>query len=218
MRFGVYWWQRGVLSVIAELALSPPHHIINGVRPPDECISLRQPAFKDPWRIREALSVVSLTFLPSLSASPRLTMAPLAFLHIQIHQKLIQLCKDAKPKSQACAFFHINKLNVFCDQRGNKSFKGPLYLICVLVSLSSWPWVFSAPLSLLHFTASPPGVFGARRSGRTLTLRMKCSSVFSLVAVFLTKMLGRRKSRDLEKGLFFYFLAYFKENKINLPK
>lgn len=85
------------LGVIAQPVLSPQHCVIDGIHPPDECVSLRQPALKDLWRIREALSAVSLTSLLFPVCLYRTYLvwratphSICAFLHIQMCHKWIQ--------------------------------------------------------------------------------------------------------------------------------
>lgn len=187
------------LSVIAELALSPPQHVIDGVHPPDECVSLRQPALKDPWRIRERPCLASRwpPYRPVwLFPSAQLPTASLAhtnasktdtIVHRYAEHKAVIMC--LRLDSHYCMFVG--------DQRGNKSFKGSVYLICGLLSRSSF-WlalsltdrgIFSAPLSLLH-CLSPRGLWSqALWQDPNLENEMKCSSVCPIVDVF--QMWGR---------------------------
>ncbi len=181
------------LGVIAQPALSPQRCIIDVIHPPDECVSLRQPALKDLWRIREALSAVSLTsllfFCLSLSHLHRTashSLRRLCFLaHTNVSQMdtMVQRHKH-KVKSQRLHFHSITDW-LSSVIKGQQVLQRPCvsYLqqnISLFCSLSPWSGsfflfghLFSSFFSLLHFTPSPLGVCGARRDGKTLTLRMK---------------------------------------------
>lgn len=125
------------LGVIAQPALSPQRCVIDGIHPPDECVSLRQPALKGLWRIRETLSAVSLTsllFSVYLTHTYPVRLAALhgvyAFLHIPMCQKWIQWCKDTNTKWKVSAYtsIHINRQIVSSNQR----VKSPSKALCIL--------------------------------------------------------------------------------------
>ncbi len=164
------------LGVIAQPALSPQRCIIDGIHPPDECVSLRQPALKDLWRIREALSAVSLTsllFSVCLYRTYTLRQAApygiYAFLHIQMCHKWIQWCKDTNTMWKVSAYtsIHINRLIVFGNQRATS----PSKALCILSAAKYLSLLFTVPVVRVFFSIRP--FCGPRRDGKTLTLRMK---------------------------------------------
>lgn len=196
------------LGVIAQPALSPQRCVIDGIHPPDECVSLRQPALKDLWRIREALSAVSLTSLlfsvclshtyPVRQATPH---GVYAFLHIQMCQKWIQWCKDTNTKWKVSAYtsIHINRLIVFSNQRATS----PSKALCILSVAKYLSLLLTVPVDVVFFllghlfssfffpfspslhSLSPRGLWSQTQwQDPNLENEMKCSSLFTLVAVF----------------------------------
>ncbi len=194
------------LGVIAQPALSPQRCIIDGIHPPDECVSLRQPALKDLWRIREALSAVSLTsllFSVCLYRTYTLRQAApygiYAFLHIQMCHKWIQWCKDTNTMWKVSAYtsIHINRLIVFGNQRATSPSKAlcilsaAKYLSSVHCPCGQGLFFYSAISSLLFslspslHSLSPRGLWTQTRwQDPNLENEMKCSSLFPLVTVF----------------------------------
>lgn len=221
------------LGVIAQPALSPQRCVIDGIHPPDECVSLRQPALKDLWRIREALSAVSLTSLlfsvclshtyPVRQAAPH---GVYAFLHIQMCQKWIQWCKGINTKRKVSAYtsIHINRLIVFSNQRATSPSKALCVLsvakyLSLLLTLPVVAVFFSIRPSLLFFFSFSPSLHSLSSRGLwsqtqwqdpNLENEMKCSSLFTLVAIFFwLKFEGIGIGSELEANIILAFILWF---------
>ncbi len=74
-----------VSGVIAQPALSPQRVIIDVIHPPDECVSLRQPALKEPLKDKRG-PVCRLTDLPTVFC------LSLSHLHRTASHSLRRLC------------------------------------------------------------------------------------------------------------------------------